>query len=409
MMLIFMGRRLCHLPAAIIQAQCKKPKPRASAGNAFARPTFRLMNPISSAFASAYLTCTVLAVASVFLRLSRPLTDGQRLLSGALLWPLILVYMAGMHRSAGTDFDNYLAAYNETGQAIPDLGYSAITWLAFRTGLEFPSFLLIQGIFTLATLWFVARVKRADGIVVLAFYLMHLAIVRDMSQSRIGMAVAIYLIGNTRERAFPKVLLYVLAASIHITVLALVLVSTLSTVGLRWPSARRALFIYAPLAALAMFGVGLLNLLSFVDPRIEFYLSWDDAAYGAPLESFGGLVRSALVIFVYVLASRRFKQLDLRPYIVMEVAAAAILIGFSQFSIFAARLSNVAISMYPIGLGVVACAYQGLAMEHRATVRGAAVKVAIALTVGALIFRPGSFEALLEVVPTVFAAAYGWD
>jgi hypothetical protein len=367
------------------------------------------MNPVSSAFASSYFVCALLASIAVVLRTSHPLSSGQRLLSGALLWPLVLVYLAGMHRSAGIDFDTYSAAYDETGQPIPDQGYSALTWLAKQAGIDFPAFLFLQGIFTLAAMWIAARQKNADPIVVLAVYLLHLAVVRDMSQSRIGLAIAIYLIGQTRERALPKTVLYLLAISVHITAAVVILVWALASTSARWRPSRRVIFVYIPLAALSAFGVGLLDLLSFVDPRIEIYLSWDDAAYGAPLESFGALGRSILIFIVYLAAQRRFKQSVFVPYMTTELAGAAILIGFSQFSIFAARLSNVAISMYPIGLGIVALAYQQVPPSRRTMMTAMTLKSAVALAVVALVLRPGSLDALLEVVPTVFETAYRWD
>ena len=367
------------------------------------------MNVLSDWYANGYLAASCLAVVAIFIRFSRHLTSEERLLSAALLCPLVLAYLAGMNRSDGIDFDTYSAAYDQTGQAIPDLGYSALTWLTFHLGIDFSTFLLLQGIFTLAALWIASKARQADPIVVLAIYLLHLAIVRDMSQSRIGLAVAIYLLGQTRERSIWRWTLYAIAMSMHITVAIIVIVWGLAAFSARWRASRQILFVYVPLAAFAAFGVVLLDLLSFVDPRIDIYLSWDEAAYGAPLESYGALARTALMVAAYLAASSRFKNLNLRPYLVSELAAAAILIGFAQYSIFAARLSNVAISMYPIGIGAIALAYQQLPMQRNRLLTSAALKCTIAVIAAVLVLRPGSLDALRVVVPNVLAVAGEWD
>jgi hypothetical protein len=360
---------------------------------------------LSSAYATLYLAFGAVAAIAVLLRLTRRLTSGQRLLSGALVCPLVALYLIGMHRSAGLDFDTYLSAYTDQGQSIPDLGYTALTLLFRQAGVDFSTFLLCQGIFTLGVTWYVAKARQADPLVVVVVYLLHLAIVRDMSQSRIGLAVAVYLLGQTRERASLRALLYVFAASIHITVLVLMFAWTAARLTSRLPRSMQVLTVYLPLAAFATFGLALLEGASWFDPRIELYLAWDEPSYGAPLESFGSLALMALVTAAYVAASRRFKDLRLREYVLMELAGAAILIAFAQFSIFAARLSNVAVSMYPIGLGIVAMAYRTHRAPAAARMSGLVGRIAVVATLATLLIRPGSFEALAEVVPTAFEFA----
>ena len=367
------------------------------------------MNLYSVAFSQIYFSCALLAVLALLIRFSRPLTNGRQILSLTLLLPLIFIYLAGMHRTAGIDFDSYSAAYDGSGIQIPDVGYTGLTWITFRLGISFSTFLLLQGVFTLAALWVVAKAKDADSVVVIAIYLLHLAVVRDMSQSRIALAVALYLLGQTRERVASKVLLYLAAMSIHVTVAVLLLVWVFSNSSSRWRLSRQIIFAYLPLGALALWGSGLLSLLSFIVPRVDIYLSWDEVAYGAPLESFGALIRTVLVVAAYLAAMRRFKRLDLQPYLMTELAGAAILLGFSQFSIFAARLSNVAISMYPFGIGIIALAYQKLPLSQRRNLAGFAVKGTVFSILIVLVLRPGSLDVLLEIVPTILVTASGWD
>ena len=62
-----------------------------------------------------------------------------------------------MYRVAGIDFDTYWDAYTDNGQSIPDPGYTALTYLFRRAGINFSTFLLCQGVFTLSVLWVVAK------------------------------------------------------------------------------------------------------------------------------------------------------------------------------------------------------------------------------------------------------------
>ncbi|HEX2542310.1 MAG TPA: EpsG family protein [Caldimonas sp.] len=360
------------------------------------------MNEFHGTFALIYLASCVLAASGVFIRMHSRLSRGRDLLATALVVPLTLAYFVGMYRSAGMDYDTYSAAYQGEGLVIPDPGYTALTWLTATVGLSFSSFLLLQGAITLGALWFVAKEKKADAVVVVAVYLMHLAIVRDMSQSRIGLAVAIYLLGQTSRQPIVRALLYLFSASVHITVVVLMFVWTYARLLSELPRAYQPWLLYIPLAMFTIFGTALLNMATAVDPRIQLYLSWDEAAYGAPLESWGGLARTGLLIAIYVAANRRIRGLHLKPYIVTELAAAAILIGLSQFSIFAARLSNVAISMYPIGLGVVALAYQSRVPSRRTLTANFVAKGALVATIAVLLLRPGSYDVLAEVTPVAF-------
>jgi hypothetical protein len=362
---------------------------------------------VSAAFANAYLTCGVLASLAVLMRLNSRLSDGVRLLSLALAAPLVLLYLNGMYRIAGIDYDTYQDAYTDQGQPIPDVGYTALTWLTRSFGVGFSTFLLLQGIFTLVALWVASRARQADPLVVIVVYLLHLAVVRDMSQSRIGLAVAVYLLGQTRERSWIKALLYVAAASVHITVVVLMFVWFVGRMTDRMRFLAQVLVVYVPLVAFAIFGVVLLNNTAWVDPRIELYLSWNEAAYGAPLESFGALLRGLAVVCVYLLASRRLPGLRLRNYVVMELCGAAILIGFSQFSIFAARLANVAVSMYPIGLGIVALALQSQRHRRMTSNYGFPLKIATAAAIAILLVRPGTLDILQEVLPKAFVELAG--
>lgn len=364
----------------------------------------------SEPYAVIYLACAFLAAFGLMMRFARRMTEGERLLSIALVVPLIVIYLIGMHRIAGEDFDNYARAYNELDDfVIPDPGYTALTWLTRRIGLDLPGFFLTQAVFTLWVLTRVSRKNNADPVVVIVIYLLHLAVGRDLSQSRIGLAVVVYLLGQSQDRRWLKLVLYALASSIHITVVVLALSWGAAGFISRQRPHKRWLYAYFPLIALAIAGSQLLGVVALADPRVEIYLAWDAEGFGAPLSSFGALARTLPSLIVLVAASRRFRNLDFFPYVLMELAGAAILLGFAEFSIFAARLSNVAISMYPVGIGVVAAACQSAPLRGRTSEYGLIAKMAVAVTVAVLLARPGNVQTLSAVVPVAYDATKDWD
>jgi hypothetical protein len=361
------------------------------------------MNVVDPHYATAYVVCLIIAACGVTLRFARKSTVGEQMLSLVLVMPCFVMYFVGMHRVGGEDYDNYFNAYyNLDGPGIPDPGYTALTTFAHAIGVDFSGFLFLIGVFTFTVMWRVARVRNADPVVVFVFYLCHLAIGRDLSQIRIGLAVAIYLFGQIQDRRWLRYAIYVAAASIHITVVVLIAVWAYSRWTARFKGRTRWLALYAPILGFAALGSSLLQIAAFVDPRVEIYLAWDEDSFGAPLSSYGALARTVVVLLVYIGAMRRFKNLKLQPYIAMELAGAAVLLGLSQFAIFASRLSNVAISMYPIGLGIVALAYQNRTVRPETFRFNALTKLAVISTLVVLLGRPASFEVLAKVVPTAY-------
>jgi hypothetical protein len=360
------------------------------------------MNPLLGMYADLYIACGCLASAAIIIRMSKRLTSGQRLLSSVLIFPLIVIYLLGMNRIAGVDYDNYFDAYMEQGQPIPDIGYTALTQFARFLGIPFDIFLLLQGVLTLFALWLAAKGKRADPFVTVVIYLLHLAIVRDLSQSRIGLAISIYLLGQTRDNRSAKYTLYACAASVHITVVALIIVQSYAAIASRLSGWRQVGLVYIPLGMFSLYGVFLLGALGVLDPRVEYYLGWDEVGYGSPLSSYGALWRTALVVATFALAMKKLNNISLKEFIILELAGAAILIGFAQFSIFSARLSNVAISMYPIGLGIV---FQYFRLRPRGpgeVKRDLTIRFLVIGILFILLLRPGSTGALAEVMPRFF-------
>jgi hypothetical protein len=361
------------------------------------------MDAVSPLYAALYLVFAATAISAILWQFFSRSTLDERNRAVLLIVPLFAAYMVGMYRMAGEDYDNYAGAYYGSAAYpdIPDQGYVAITALTKSLGLSFNAFLVLSGFFTLTVLWKVAKKYDADPTTVVVIYLCHLAVGRDLSQIRIGLAVSIYLLGHLQAAQWRRWLLFVVAASFHITVLVLVAVWACADSAMRLSPRKRPWIAYLPMAGFAVLGSGILQLASLVDPRVDIYLAWNEDSFGAPLGSYAALTRSITVIAVYVLAMRRFRDLPLQRFMLMEFAGAAVLLAFSDYAIFASRLSNVAISMYPIGLGIVARAYQRRPV--RSGTRGVSVmlKLGLILTFLILIVRPATFETLAKVGPAI--------
>lgn len=352
-------------------------------------------------FAFLYASGCVAAGLSVILRLTLGHSFAIRLTTAFALLLFVGVYLVGMSRIGGVDFENYSDAFTGQGQQIPDIGYATATGLVKAAGFEFPFFLLLQGLFTIFALISAARSQRADVVVAVGVYLVHLAIVRDMSQSRIGLAVAIFLLGLSADRRSLKIAIYLIAMSVHLTTAVLILMWIFS---IKASKAKDVLSITGFMIVIVMIGAEgsrLIDLLSIIDPRVNFYILLDEEGYGAPLSSFASLIRVAPLILAYALYFRATRDTKILPYIYLELAGAAILIGFADYSIFAARLSNLAASLYPLGIGIVT---QGIRRrkirKHKLSLFGSIALITVTLLV--VILRPGSLEALLLVQPTLF-------
>ena len=164
-----------------------------------------------------------------------------------------------------------------------------------------------------------------------------------MSQSRIGLAVAVYLLGQTRERLSLRALLYLCGRvdAYHRHCPDVHMDGGSAAPGRCHSSTQLHRCLHAPSPRYALFGQTLLESARMARSAYRHLLVVGRGRIRRPPRivrltrahgSCHGCVRRSLAALT--------STFELRNYVLSELAGAAILIGFAQFSIFAARLSK---------------------------------------------------------------------
>jgi hypothetical protein len=344
-----------------------------------------------------YLAAAFAAIAASMAIYIHARTDKHAAIA-ALICPLILVYLIGMYRVGGVDFDNYAGYLGSDRDSIPDIGYKLLMGLVSAAGMQLSEFFLLQGLFTLGAVYLLARKFGSDFVVTICLYILHAAIVRDFTQSRAGLAIAIYFVALAQERKALYLALTAAAVSVHMTLIPLVLVYHWArmVVGFR---KGQVLLVAGPAVALVVSTTVLLPMLASLDPRIEVYINWSQDLYGDPVGSYTTLLLFLLLAAICYRTQRITGDEQLRVFLIMMVYAAVTFVAFRTWAIFSYRLSNVVAALYPFAVGR---AISVLKERDGDRLHGVAVALLGALLL-AIVIRPGSLDALQQTQPALLA------
>lgn len=303
------------------------------------------MNP----FPHIYYSATALAAVAALLAVCSQRQTFKYAGTAILVAPMVLVYVIAMYRIDGVDFGNY-QGYMDQPDLIPDIGYRLLMQATTAVGLSLTEFFLLQGLFSLFAVCLLANKLRSDLVVTIALYMLHGAVVRDFSQSRTALALAIYFVALAQDRKALYGVLTVAACSVHLQMVPLVFVYHWArfVIGLQ---TGRMFFTVAPAAVLIGGITVLLQVLTLVDPRIEIYLNWTDDLYGNPVESYTGVLLFLLIAAICYRAQRATDDKDMQVFVIMIIYAIAIFIAFREVAVFAYRLSNGVAALYPFAVG----------------------------------------------------------
>lgn len=266
----------------------------------------------------------------------------KRQLSFLLSIVVIPLYLFGMYRSAGIDIKNYRNAYERVFENVPNIivdpGFNFLMALGKFGRLEFEVFLLVLGIVNLCLIFLISKKFNASYGIVLSILILHLIIVRDFAQMRVGLAVNITLYAYFLNNRI-KYVLYVFGGALHISclVLSCILISYKIFIN-----SKRFYIICIPFIAIVIFG-SFLTTLAQLDPRIELYMNYDRAGYGQPVNNFNQLFFVVYFLLFSMISTDTNKNL----FIYSFASAFFIFLSFSSVSIFSHRLTNVALSLYP--------------------------------------------------------------
>jgi EpsG family len=352
------------------------------------------VNPFPEIFYAAAIFAAIAASLAVCVR-SHARKDAAVFV---LIAPLIVVYLLGMYRTDGVDFDAYEAYLNDR-DLIPDIGYKVLMELAATLEMGLSEFFLIQGLFTVIAVYVLARKLKSDLVVTIALYVIHGAIVRDFSQSRTALALAIYFVALAQDRRLVYLILTAAAISVHLTLVPLVVAYHWIRMVLGFKRGQ-TFFIVVPALAVLLGMAVLLPMLSAMDPRIEIYLNWSEDLYGNPVDSYSTLLLFLPIAAVIFRAYQLTRDETTKVFLILILYAAVTFVAFRHLAIFAFRLSNVVAALYPFAIG------RAIFLLKNRDQRLVDVAIPLAL-VGALLFavllRPGSFDVLKDTQPALLS------
>ena len=263
-----------------------------------------------------------------------------------------VTYLVGALRQNGVDYAVYIYSYYNDYAYIPDVGFKAVMFSFNSVGLPFQAMMLFIAALTILSLRSAAKYFSISFIPLLTLYFLHLVVVRDFSQIRVGFAVALAILGLTSSGKLKRGVFYLLAGSIHLTSLVFIL----SYEFCRWA-------------------------VQFKSRRTQIMV----------------MVCALVGIFFLGYYSRMLWGQDdkIRVLVFLQILGISIFLAFIDIAIFAFRLSNVTLSLYPVLLISI---LSRLRMRADGYLLNNTLAVFVWLLVGiSLIFRPGSVEILKAV------------
>jgi hypothetical protein len=331
------------------------------------------------------------------LYLRRRSSHDIRLLIGVIGTLVSLVYLLGMMRSDGIDLDIYRASYEDSYEnSIPDLGFRLLIHLLNAMHLPFEVLMLIIGATSILAIKRLCKSFHLSFVLLLLLWFLHFAVVRDFAQTRIGFAIALAMIALTSSSYAARLTLYALAISMHLTSAVFVLAYEACLYIARQERICRRITGMVVLIALIFLTGNFINVLGILDERINLYLNWDREGYGLPVAGYGTLLLHSVIVFFAIIYRKHWSDdVRLRAIFYLEILGISVFIAFFDFAIFAFRLSNVLVSLYPVL--IVHCLMTLYATNNKISLAQPVAVVQAYFIVFFLLFRPGSYEILTAI------------
>lgn len=355
---------------------------------------------------SIHLALSLLALLGIFLfQSTRRNYNFTYLLSRTILYPIIFFTTSLVFRTGGLDVENYFDIYNDPSIMGWDYGFALLTNIIKNIfHLDFSYYLLV--LFFIEILFIIKISKKigVDYLIVLSVYMLHLAIVRDLSQLRIGLAISIILYGLFCSKGFYKILFVLFAGSIHITSIIIIpffiinyLVEKKECKYLKFAT---LFFILSPFLMSSL----ILNFES-LNERVAIYINWQADGYGNKVESFSPIIFQALLFFIAVLNFKIVPSNFNRLAVFSFAYSSSIFLAFSDYQIFSSRLSNVAISLYPYTIAISLSYIRRYSNIDIGKLKNSYYKfllrTLIVFTLILIIFRPGNDLIIDAIVPKI--------
>lgn len=347
-------------------------------------------------YAFLYYIAAGLALASAPLLFYRFGKNDVFLIKKIIIFIVCFVYLIGMLRQDGVDYSGYVYSYYNDHSYIPDSGFRALMFSFDSLGLPFEALMLLVGAVNILSLRRAAKYFAINFEPLFIFYFLHLAIVRDFSQLRVGFAIALAIFCVTSSGRPIRLIFLLLAGSMHLTSLAFIFSYEFCRwVALLKSQRKQIISIVGSLFGIYLIG-SFVNHLIFVDPRIETYFAWNAENYGLPVGQFLILLFhiSILLLACYTRESW-VGDVKIRTLVFLQILGLAVFIAFANVSIFAFRLSSAVLSFYPVLL-IFSLPHLRLRIKNY-SISKISASIVFVLFGAVLILRPDSIEILRAI------------
>jgi len=315
---------------------------------------------------------------------------GIRWMFGALL---MCSYLIGMSRIGGVDQATYLHYFNVGG--VPDRGFQGLIDIFKYFSFPYNSIIFFVGCVTLFSAYRVAKHYKVSFIFLLVLLFLHLIVVRDFAQLRIGLAISLALIGITLSVRW-KSLIYILSVSMQLSAIAFIAAYE-ACVFISKVKDQKIRITLISFGAAFICLVGLfLNDIDFLDDRISIYLQWDKTGYGKPVEHYGMLIFSSLIIGASLITRRTWhSDKKVRTLFYLQLLGVVTFVSFRDSAIFAFRITNAVVSLYPVFILILLQRYSYY--PNNFLPKRVVTRIMLLVIIVALLLRSESFSIIKQI------------
>jgi hypothetical protein len=344
-----------------------------------------------------YFISSFLVIASN-IKLSPSLTKPLRLI---VLFIVIAYYFYGMFRIDGVDFNSYVNYFNFP-EDISDPGFRALVYIANLLSVEFSYFLLFQAVFTVCAIKRLSNSLNSDFLLAFSIFLIHSAVVRDFSQSRVALAVAFIFLAYSYTGNLRKQFYLIIATSIHLTVAVPIIIFFVSNrIALLGKFIIFFVILISALMAI-LIKSHIVPALFFIDPRIEMYLNFTDDFYGNAVLNFKTLFFYGSLYLMALFSYSSTKDIFYLKFSLYVFFGIIIFYLFSNVAILSYRLASLSIIFYPFVISKIYLDLINFNLLKVPRKNFQILKVALNLAAIIIIFsgyRQGTSEIMNSIVP----------
>lgn len=263
-----------------------------------------------------------------------------------ILLPPICYYFYGMIRTDGVDFNTYLNYFDDT-DLINDYIFKLIVNIMNYFSINLTTFFAIQALVTVYAIYKLSYIYKASFVLVLCIFLIHSAVVRDFSQSRIALAVSCIFLIYSSNSMIKKYVFAILAIGIHLSSIFPLLIFYFCDKIVNLSKAKILIIIIVISILSLLIRSEIFFIISLFDPRVDAYINWNTEYYGAQVNNFNNLIFNILLSFIGYVSFYVTKDIIYFKFSLYVLLGIIFFFILSDTSIFAYRLTHLTTIFYP--------------------------------------------------------------